>query len=61
MAIEGTSLTVNEVEGDVFGVNIIPHTQTVTTWGTARAGDPVNIEIDMLARYVARLNEYRPS
>ncbi len=61
VAVDGTSLTVNEVEGDVFGVNIIPHTQAVTTWGTMVAGQAVNIEIDMLARYVARLTEYRPA
>ncbi len=51
----------NEVNGDSFGVNIIPHTQTVTTWGDARPGQRVHIEIDMLARYVARLTEYRPT
>ena len=61
VAIDGTSLTVNEVEGNVFGVNIIPHTQNVTTWGTMTVGQRVNIEIDMLARYVARLTEYRPT
>ena len=61
VAVDGTSLTVNEVEGDLFGVNIIPHTQAVTTWGAMVAGQPVNIEIDMLARYVARLTEYRPT
>ncbi len=55
VALDGTSLTVNEVEGDEFGVNIIPHTLAVTTWGEARSGDGVNIEIDTLARYVARL------
>ena len=64
VTLNGTSLTVNEVEdpkpgGNAtrtrFGVNIIPHTQQVTTWGLAKAGDPVNLEIDMLARYVARL------
>ena len=60
VAIDGTSLTVNEVEGNSFGVNIIPHTQDVTTWGEMRAGQTVNIEIDMLARYVARLTEYKP-
>jgi riboflavin synthase len=49
---------VNEVEGTTFGVNIIPHTLKVTTWGKAAAGDTVNIEIDMLARYVARLAEF---
>lgn len=55
VAIDGVSLTVNEVEGDTFGVNIIPHTQTATTFGTLKVGDRVNLEIDMLARYVARL------
>ncbi|MGI1660747.1 riboflavin synthase [Palleronia sp. KMU-117] len=57
VALDGTSLTVNEVEGDDFGVNIIPHTRQVTTWGQIRAGDRVNLEIDTLARYVARLAE----
>lgn len=61
IAIDGTSLTVNEVERNVFGVNIIPHTQSVTTWGSMRQGQRVNIEIDMLARYVARLTEYKPT
>ena len=50
-------LTVNEVRSDKFGVNIIPHTASVTLFGTMRPGDDVNIEIDMLARYVARLAE----
>lgn len=58
VALNGTSLTVNEVAGAEFGVNIIPHTRAVTTWGQARVGDPVNIEIDTLARYVARLREW---
>ena len=63
VALNGTSLTVNEVsdgaDGDTtFGVNIIPHTKSVTTWGTAAVGDAVNIEIDTLARYVARLREW---
>ncbi|MBS0563116.1 MAG: riboflavin synthase [Proteobacteria bacterium] len=58
VALNGTSLTVNEVDGRDFGVNIIPHTKAVTTWGQARVGDPVNIEIDTLARYVARLREW---
>ena len=58
ITLDGTSLTVNEVEGTSFGVNIIPHTLKVTTWGKAAAGDTVNIEIDMLARYVARLAEF---
>jgi riboflavin synthase len=55
VALDGVSLTVNEVEGVTFGVNIIPHTQTHTTLGSLSPGDPVNMEIDMLARYVARL------
>lgn len=57
VALDGVSLTVNEVEGCAFGVNIIPHTWTATTLGQLRPGDPVHIEIDMLARYVARLAE----
>jgi len=52
--------TVNEVEGDVFGVNMIPHTREVTNWGQAQTGDMVNLEIDTMARYVARLAEYQP-
>jgi riboflavin synthase len=59
VAVDGVSLTVNEVEGAMFGVNIIPHTAAVTSFGALRPGDPVNIEIDTLARYVARLQEYR--
>jgi riboflavin synthase len=59
VAVDGVSLTVNEVEGDTFGVNVIPHTAAVTSLGAARPGDAVNIEIDMLARYVARLAEVR--
>ena len=58
IALDGISLTVNEVERDTFGVNIIPHTAKVTTWGTLKPGDKVNIEIDMLARYLARLKEF---
>jgi riboflavin synthase len=58
VALNGTSLTVNEVEGREFGVNLIPHTKLVTTWGGVGAGDVVNIEIDTLARYVARLNDW---
>ena len=57
VAIDGVSLTVNEVAGDTFGVNIIPHTASVTGFGTLKPNDPVNIEIDTLARYVARLAE----
>ena len=55
VALDGTSLTVNEVDGSRFGVNLIPHTQEVTTWGRSKVGDSVNLEIDTLARYVARL------
>ncbi|WP_289043568.1 riboflavin synthase [uncultured Aliiroseovarius sp.] len=58
VALNGTSLTVNEVEGDEFGVNLISHTKEVTNWGQAKIGDRVNLEIDTLARYVARLAEY---
>lgn len=57
VTLNGTSLTVNEVDGVSFGVNLIPHTQQVTTWADAREGDQVNLEIDTLARYVARLAE----
>jgi riboflavin synthase len=55
ITVDGVSLTVNEVTGDRFGVNIIPHTAQATTLGELREGDAVNVEIDMLARYVARL------
>ena len=55
VALDGVSLTVNEAEGTRFGVNIIPHTQTVTTFGRLKPGMKVNLEIDLLARYVARL------
>jgi riboflavin synthase len=58
VALNGTSLTVNEVEAATFGVNLIPHTRAHTTWGQVRPGDLVNLEIDTLARYVARLYEY---
>lgn len=58
VALNGTSLTVNEVSGAEFGVNLIPHTQEVTTWGEVAVGDRVNLEVDTMARYVARLREY---
>jgi riboflavin synthase len=58
VALNGTSLTVNEVEGNEFGVNLIHHTQEVTTWGDVAVGDRVNLEVDTMARYVARLREY---
>jgi len=57
VAVDGVSLTVNAVDGDTFGVNVIPHTARVTSFGLLAPGDGVNIEIDMLARYVARLAE----
>jgi riboflavin synthase len=59
VAVDGVSLTVNEADEAGFGVNIIPHTTEVTGFATLQAGDAVNIEIDMLARYVARLAEFR--
>ena len=55
VALDGVSLTVNEVEGETFGVNIIPHTQRETTLGDLRPGDRLNLEIDLIARYLARL------
>ncbi|MDX1737318.1 MAG: riboflavin synthase [Alphaproteobacteria bacterium] len=55
VVLNGVSLTVNEVEGDIFGVNIIPHTAQETSFGTAKVGDEINIEVDALARYVAQL------
>jgi len=57
VALDGVSLTVNEVEGARFGVNIIPHTLAVTTFGRANPGSKVNLEVDLLARYVARLSK----
>ncbi|GAA6201682.1 riboflavin synthase [Aquicoccus sp. SU-CL01552] len=56
VALNGTSLTVNDVDGRDFGINFIPHTKEATTWGAVTVGDKVNLEIDTLARYVARLN-----
>ena len=55
IAVDGVSLTVNEVEGDCFGVNIIPVTQRETSFGSLTPGARVNLEIDLLARYLARL------
>jgi riboflavin synthase len=57
VALDGTSLTVNAVDGDAFEVLLIPHTLAVTTWGERQAGDRVNLEIDQMARYAARLTE----
>ena len=59
VAVDGVSLTVNEVDGASFGVNIIPHTAAATTFGERSAGAAVNIEIDTVARYVARLQDWR--
>jgi riboflavin synthase len=59
VALDGTSLTVNAVDGDTFAVMMIPHTLSVTTWRTAEAGDRVNIEVDTMARYAARLADTR--
>jgi riboflavin synthase len=61
VALDGVSLTVNEVDGDVFGVNLIFHTVAVTTFADRAQGDQVNLEIDTLARYVARLAEFTPA
>lgn len=58
VALNGTSLTVNEVMGCDFGVNFIPHTQVATTWGGVAIGQRINLEIDTLARYVARLQDW---
>ena len=58
IALDGISLTVNEVDRDTLGVNIIPHTSKATTWGSLKPGNKVNIEIDMLARYLSRLKEF---
>jgi riboflavin synthase len=59
VALDGTSLTVNEVDRTSFGINLIPHTLSVTTWGRKMAGDKINLEIDPLARYMARLLEFK--
>jgi riboflavin synthase len=55
VALDGTSLTVNAVEGDEFEVLLIPHTLAVTTWGERKVGDRINLEVDQMARYAARL------
>ena len=57
VGLDGTSLTVNEVSGDKFTILLIPHTLSVTTWGEKGAGDPLKLEVDMMARYAARLAE----
>ncbi len=61
VALNGTSLTVNEVAGTSFGICLIPHTLEVTNWNERVVGDKINLEIDLLARYVARLNEMEPA
>ena len=55
VALDGTSLTVNRVDGDAFECHLIPHTLAVTTWAERRAGDRVNLEVDLIARYIRRL------
>lgn len=59
VCLDGTSLTVNTVEDDLFTVLLIPHTLAVTTWGERRPGDRLNLEVDLIARYAARLTEAR--
>ena len=59
VALNGTSLTVNEVKENAFGINLVPHTKKVTSWNKTQVGDPINLEIDTLARYVARLSDYQ--
>ena len=58
VSLDGVSLTVNEVEDTAFGVNLIPYTRTHTTWGDRAEGDLVNLEVDLLARYVERIRQY---
>lgn len=58
VTLNGASLTVNDVSGADFDINFIPHTKSHTTWGEAKVGDKVNLEIDTMARYVARLQEW---
>lgn len=58
VALDGTSLTVNAVEDEQFSIMLIPHSLAVTTWGQAQVGDRVNIEVDLMARYAARLMDY---
>jgi riboflavin synthase len=60
IALDGTSLTVNSVDGAVLSVLLIPHSLAVTTWGERRAGDRLNLEVDLMARYAARLSSFGP-
>ena len=59
VTLNGVSLTINDIGADWFEVNIIPHTQNATSWGGVKAGDMVNLEVDTLARYIARLMDLR--
>ena len=61
VSLDGTSLTVNSVDDDLFSVLLIPHTLAVTTWQDRNKGDPVNLEVDLMARYAARLTEAKTS
>lgn len=61
VCLDGVSLTVNEVEGNRFSICLIPHTLEVTTLGELAAGDVVNLEVDLIARYLDRLNQYGPA
>ncbi|OYX03088.1 MAG: riboflavin synthase [Rhizobiales bacterium 32-66-8] len=58
VCLDGTSLTVNAVEGNTFSCLLIPHTLAVTTWGSVKVGDPINLEVDLMARYAARLAQF---
>ena len=59
VCLDGTSLTVNSVDGDMFSVLLIPHTLAVTTWGERKDGDSINLEVDLMARYAARLASFQ--
>lgn len=61
VTLNGTSLTVNDIMADGFSVNLVPHTQKMTTFGDSAVGDKVNVEIDVLARYLKRMNDVRQS
>ena len=61
VTVNGTSLTVNHVDGERFDINIIPHTRAVTTFRNLQAGDRVNLEVDLIARYCERILSYRPA
>ena len=59
VTLDGASLTVNEADGDVFGINLIPHTLAQTTFRNCAAGRRLNLEVDLIARYLARLHSER--